>query len=234
MATLGGTTGTYAFQPTGGQLILYAFGRCGIRATALSSEHMRDAAICANLIQADWATDQPNLWTVGLTSVSLVAGQAAYSIPSNVMLILDAYLEVNPGTSSAIDTYMYPISRTEYASLPNKEAEGIPSVYWFDRLLAPTVTLYQTPISSAYTFNYYYVRQIQDFALANGSQPEMPIPFLKAFADKLSAELAVMYAPERAKDLMMAAEMSYKRAKDLNSERTPIYFAPGLNGYYRS
>jgi hypothetical protein len=60
----------------------------------------------------------------------------------------------------------------------------------------------------------------------------MPYRFLKAFSDALSAELAVIYAPERAVALAQAAAVTYKRAKAMDAERVPLYVVPGLRGYY--
>lgn len=231
--TLGGTSGTFNFSPSGGQFVLYAFGRCGLRGPQLQAEHMRDAGIAMNMVLADWANDQPNLWTVDLQTVQCVYGQAAYSVPADTILILDAYLEINPGTAQPTDLYMYQISRTEWSAFPNKVSPGRPTVYWFDRLIAPTVTIWQPPENAAWTFNYYRARQIQDSNLANAQQPEIPYRFFKAFSDALSAELAVIYAPDRAAMLAQAAAVSYKRAKAMDSERTPLYISPGISSYYR-
>jgi hypothetical protein len=231
-STLGGTSNTFSYAPSASNIILYAFGRCGLRGPQLQAEHMRDAQTAMNMVQADWANDQVNLWTVELITVPLVYGQIQYSVPSNVLLILDAYLELNPGTSNAIDLYMYPISRTEYAALPNKEAVGRPTTYWFDRLIAPVVYLWQPPSNASWTFCYWACRQIQDANTANAQQPEIPYAWLKAYTDALSVELAVIYAPEKVQMLMPMAQVSYKRAKEFGSERTPIYLTPGLQSYY--
>lgn len=231
--TLGGTSNTFNYAPSVSQLILYAFGRCGIRGPQLQAEHMRDAATAINMLQADWANDQVNLWTVELITVPMVYGQAQYSVPSNVILILDAYLEMNPGTAAPIDLYMYPISRTEWAAFPNKTTPGRPTVYWFDRLISPNVTVWQPPENASWTFCYYACRQIQDAQTANAGQPEIPYAWLKAYTDGLSVELAVIYAPERVQMLQQAYSISYKRAKDMGSERVPMYIFPGLGNYFR-
>jgi hypothetical protein len=231
--TLGGQSGTYNYAPSSANLILYAFGRCGLRGPQLQAEHMRDAQTACNMIQADWANDQPNLWTVEFISIPMVYGQSAYTMPGNVILILDAYLEMNPGTSNPIDLYMYPISRTDYAAFPDKVSPGRPTVYWFDRTLAPTVTLWQPPVNASWTFNMYVTRQMQDANTANAQQPEIPYVFLKAYADALSVELAMIYAPEKLQMLQAAAAVSYQRAKNMNAERSPIYIVPGIGNYFR-
>jgi hypothetical protein len=232
-ATLGGTSGTTGYAPSSSSLILYAFGRCGLRGPQIQAEHMRDAQTAMNMIQADWANDQVNLWTVELITVPLVYGQSVYTVPANVILILDAYREINPGTSNPIGLYMYQISRSEYAAFPDKVTPGDPTVYWFDRLIAPTVTVWQPPVDASVTFNYYACRQIQDANSVNDQQPEIPYPFLKAYSDALSVELAMIYAPEKLAVLQQAAAVSYKRAKDMNAERVPWFITPGLGAYYR-
>jgi len=231
---LGGTSGTFNFNPSASSLILHAFSRCGIRGPQVQAQHILDARNALNFIQADWANDQVNLWTVELITVPLVYGQAQYAVPSNVILILDAYLERNAGSAVPIDTYMYPISRTEWAAYPDKVSPGTPTVYWFDRLLSPNVTIWQPPVNATWTFNYYACRQIQDVSVANAGQVEIPYAYLKALSDALSVELAIMYAPERVAMLQPIAAQSYARAKEMGSERAPLYFTPGLSGYYRT
>jgi hypothetical protein len=233
ITSLGGTSNTFSFQPSASQLILYAYARCGIRGPQLQAEHMRDAVTALNMIQSDWANDQVNLWTVELITVPLVFGQIAYPVPENVILILDAYLEINPGTSAPIDLYMYPISRTEYAAFPNKVSPGRPTTYWFDRTLTPVVNLWQPPDDASQTFNYYACRQIQDVGTQNGQQPEIPYPWLKAFSDALSVELAMIYAPDKVQMLQPAAMASYKRAKAMGAERSALFLFPGINNYFR-
>ena len=69
---------------------------------------------------------------------------STFSVDPNTVVILDAYVS-NLNSGSNIDRIIMPISRTEYASYPNKQQQGFPTVFWFDRLLAPTVTLWPVP-----------------------------------------------------------------------------------------
>lgn len=227
------TTGTKAFSPSLGEMVLYCYSRCGIRRTAVTREHMQDATTAANMVLSDWANEQPNLWTVDEQTVALTEGQAQYSVPADTILILDAVIEVATGTETPIDLYMYPISRTEWMAFPDKTTPGRPTVYWFDRLLSPTVTLWQPPSDPSWMFKYYRVSQIQDAALGNAATLEIPYYFLRAFGDALSAELAIMYAPEKAVALRAAADISWKRARDTNAEDVPLWVTPGLDGLYR-
>lgn len=227
------TTGTFAFSPSLGELVLWSFSRCGVRRPAITQEHLADARTTANLILSDWANEQPNLWTVDLQTVAITQNQATYTVPADTVLILDAYLTVSNGGATPIDLYMYPISRTEWAAFPDKTTAGRPTVYWFDRLIAPTVTLWQPPSDASWIFKYYRVRQMQDAALSNAATVEVPYYFLKAFGDRLAAELAVMYAPDRAEALFMLAAKSWTKASDRNAEDVPLFVVPGMQGYFR-
>lgn len=226
-------SGTFNFDPSLGEAILHAFSRCGIRRPAITVEHMQDARLAANLILADWSNDQPNLWEVTETVIQCVEGQATYTVDPSVIVILDAFLRKNPGQTNQFDFYMYPISRTEWAAFPDKTTPGQPTVFWFDRLLSPTVTLWQPPTDASWEFHFYSVGQFQDANLANAGTLAIPSYFLKAFVDRLSAELAISYAPARAEPLMMMADRSYQKAVARNVEEVPVFIVPGLDGYFR-
>jgi hypothetical protein len=60
-----------------------------------------------------------------------------------------------------------PISRTDYASIANKQQTGFPTSYWFDRLINPNLYIWPlSPQSGIYTLTYYRMRQAQDSDLA--------------------------------------------------------------------
>lgn len=227
------TSGTYTFDPSLGESVLYAFARCGLKRTEVTTEHMVNARIAANMIQSDWANEQPNLWTVEEQIIPCVAGQSQYTPADTTILVLDAFLRENPGGPGQFDYYLYPISRTEWSMFPNKTIEGRPTVYWFDRITAPTFTAWYVPNDPTWEFHLWTVNNFQDAELTNGKTLQVPYYFLKAFSDRLAAELAVIYAPERAMPLMAVAERSWQKAAERNAEMVPLYITPSLTGYYR-
>ena len=79
------TSGTYAFNPSLGEVTLYAYNLCGIRNTAIVQEHMEAARMAANMLLGRWSSEGVNLWAVDLQTISLVQGQATYSIPANTI-----------------------------------------------------------------------------------------------------------------------------------------------------
>lgn len=228
------TSGTYTFNPSLGELTLYAYNLIGVRNTALLQEHMEAARMSANLLCANWSNRGVNLWAVDLITVPLVQGQSTYSVDSNTVMILDAYMETDNGGGQPIDRIIMPISRTEYASYPNKEQEGFTTTFWFDRLISPTITLWPVPDGqSAQYLKYYRVRQIQDAQISNATQVEIPYLWMDAFAYGLASRLAVIWSPDKVAMMKPLADEAYQVAAEQNIEQAQQYISPQIMGYYR-
>ena len=301
------TSGTYTFNPSLGEVVLYAYNLCDVRNTALAQEHMEAARMSTNLLLANWANRGVNLWAVDLITVSFnqtptiltitgngstttltyatpdtpvytigtqitVAGTsvvdgiqtvtassngsvsfsasysgsttggtissstpaATYSINPNTVVMLDAYVETTANGVQPIDRIILPISRTEYASYPNKQQVGFPTVFWMDRLLAPQVTLWPSPdgTSSQY-LKYYRVRQIQDANYTGGQTVEIPYLWLEAFAYNLAVRLAVIWNAAKVQLLKPLADEAYSIATEQNVETAQQYISPQIQGYFR-
>ena len=224
------TSGTYTFNPALGEIVLYAYQNIGVRPTSVLQEHMESARMATNMMLSRWSNQGVNLWAVDLVEVPLIEGQATYAVDGNTIMVLDAYTT----TDSGIDRVIMPISRTEYASYPNKTQQGFPTSYWYDRLVSPTITLWPVPDgSSATILKYYRVRQVQDANLQNGENVEIPYRWLEAFADGLTYRLARIWAPQMAQMLKGQADESYQIASAQDVEAVPTYIAPMLSGYFR-
>lgn len=226
------TSQSYGFAPSMGEVVLYAFGLCGVRRTAITQQHMEDARIATNMLMGRWSADGVNLWQVDLQTVSLIRGQATYPVPSNTIVMLDMYYTINNG-AQPIDRIVTPVSRTEYANYPNKQQQGAPTVAWFDRLLSPTVTLWLVPNGQQASFSYYRLRQTQDSVLSNGTNVEIPPYFLESYVFGLATRLAAIWAPDRAVALKAMADESWGIATRQNQETANTYVSPMVGGYYR-
>jgi len=304
------TSGTYAFNPSLGELTLYAYNLIGIRNTSLAQEHFESARMATNLMLANWANKGVNLWAVDLITVSLtqtptiltltatgskvtltyatpdtpvytvgssitllgvtpaaynntytvtdsgpgtvsfastttgamtVAGTitsptpaATYSVNPNTVMILDSYITTgNTGTATEVDRIILPVSRTEYASYPNKQNTGFPTIFWFDRLISPTVSLWPAPDGNQVSLKYYRVRQVQDSAFTDGQTVEIPYLWLDAFASGLASRLAMQWAQPLVTMLKPIADEAYLIAADQNVETANQYISPQVSGYYR-
>lgn len=227
------TSGTYNFNPSLGELVLYAYNLAGLRNTSLLQEHMQTARVATNMMLSRWSNQGVNLWQVDLVTVPLVQGQSEYPVDASTVMILDGYMATVSG-STETDRVVLPISRTEYASYPNKRQQGFTTVFWFDRLLSPSVTLWPVPDgTSAQYFKYYRVRQLQDANYAGGQTVDIPYLWLEAFSDGLAYRLARIWNPTMAIALKAQADESYQIAAAQNVEQANQYISPQIAGYYR-
>lgn len=224
------TSGTYTFNPGLGEIVLYAYMNLGIRPASLLQEHMDSASMATNMMLSRWANQGVNLWAVDLITTPLIEGQTTYAVEPNTVMILDAYTTTDQG----IDRVIMPISRTEYASYPNKEQQGFVTSFWYDRLISPTITLWPVPDGTSSTIlKYYRVRQIQDSNLQNNENVEIPYLWLECFADGLAYRLARIWNPQMAVALKAQADESYAIASNQNVENVGTYISPMIGGYFR-
>lgn len=227
-------SGAYAFLPSTGELIVAAFRRVQIHRSEILTEHLADARNEANLLQVQWANLGPTLWTVDLQTVPLVQGQATYSVPAETVMMLDAYISIPNGDGTTSDRIIWPYSRTEYASVPDKAQQGAPTSFWYDRVIAPTFTLWPVPDGSVQSLSYYRFTQIQDAATTNATNPQIPYLALDAWVACLTQRLAVIYPPPKT-----GYDYDGAAAKALNvmftqiNENTPLYLLPMTAGYWR-
>jgi len=224
------TSGTYTFNPSLGELTVYAYQLIGIRPTALLQEHLDAARLATNMMFTRWSNQGVNLWQVELVTTALVQGTATYSVDASTVTMLDAYIEYS---SPAIDRVILPISRTEYASYPNKTQQGFPTTFWFDRLLSPTVTLWPVPDGTQTYLKYYRVIRIQDANMNGTEQVDIPPIWLEAMAYGLAERLAQIWAPDKTVIMKPMADEAYQIASMQNVETAQQYISPQIAGYFR-
>jgi len=225
------TSGQFSFAPSLGEVVLNAFARIGVRRTEIVQTHLSDARMEANLLLARIANTEPNLWTVDLQALPLLQGSPTYTVPAETAMILDAYIRFG---SPSTDRSIYPISRSEYSTYPEKDIQAFPTVFWFDRLISPTITLWPVPDGNGpYTLYYYRVRQIQDAEYVNGQNIEIPYLWLDAFTSGLAARLARIYAPSLEGQRKMDADEAWQLAAKQDTENVYMMFNPGLSSYFR-
>jgi hypothetical protein len=232
MSSVLNTSGTYDFAPSMGETVLYAYGMAGVKRTALTQSHFEDARMATGLMLGRWSADGVNLWQVDLQTITLVQGQATYQVPANTIVMLDTYYSMNTGTA-VIDRIMMPVSRTEYASYTNKTSQGRPTVFWMNRLLSPTVTVWPTPDAQVAALKYYRLRQTQDANFSNGQNVEIPYYFLEAYALGLAYRLALIWNQDRVPVLKPLADEAWGIASKQNTETATVFVSPMLGGYFR-
>lgn len=226
------TSGTYNFNPSLGELTLYAYQLIGLRPTSLLQEHFNAAQTATNLMFTRWSNQGVNLWQMQFTTTALVQGVSNYSVDPSVVVILDAY--VSTGTApNTIDRVILPISRTEYMSYPNKTQQGFPTTFWFNRQLAPVLTIWPVPDGSQTSITYSAAVRIQDSNLAATEQMDIPPVWLEAMAYGLAYRLAQIWAPDKVALMKPMADESYEIAAMQNVETANQYISPQIAGYFR-
>jgi hypothetical protein len=228
------TSGTYSYNPSIGEVVLYAFNLCQVRSTSIAQEHLNSARQAMNMLLSRWSNMGVNLWKVDTETITLQAGVSTYSVPSDTVMILDMYSRTPSGTTNT-DRIMMPVSRSEYASYPNKSQQGFPTVFWFDRLISPTVTVWPVPDGSGSptTITYYRVTQVQDANLPGGETIDVPYRWLDAFANGLAYYLARIWQPQLVGQLKQEADEAYMIAANQDTENVSVFISPQIQGYFR-
>ena len=226
------TSGTYNFNPSLGELTLYAYQLIGLRPTSLLQEHFQAAQTATNMMFTRWSNQGVNLWQMQFATTTLVQGTANYSVNANVVVVLDAY--VSTGTApNTIDRVIMPISRTEYMSYPNKAQQGFPTTFWFNRQLSPVLTLWPVPDGSQTSVTYASVVRLQDANLTATEELDIPPIWLEAMVYGLAYRLAQVWAPDKVALMKPMADESYQIAADQNVETAQQYISPQIAGYFR-
>lgn len=228
------SSGTYAFSPSNGELVLAAYERIQIRTPSIRQEHMLSARRELNFMFGSWSNRGVNLWEVIRTQTTLTSGTASYSVAGKTIMILDASIALNYGDSDESRRYITPISRTEYLSFANQQIQGPPTCYWFDRLISPTVTFWPVPDDNGpYTFDFFSCTQIQDAALGGGETPDAPYRWFDPIVAGMSHRLARIYAPPLEAQRKVDADEAWTISATQDVENVPVTLAPGIGRYYR-
>jgi hypothetical protein len=143
------TSSSKNFELDVAEYIEEAFERCGLELR--TAYDLKTAKRSLNLLLAEWANRGLNQWTISQTSIALTQGTSSYSLdatnPTAVIDVLDAFIRrTTNGTPS--DLQMNQISRSEYAAVPDKTAQGRPSQYFVDKQITPKIYLYNAPENS--------------------------------------------------------------------------------------
>ena len=231
------TSGTSTFEKgfSISDIIEEAYERIGIQ--GVSGYQLKGARRSLNIMFKDWANRGLHYWEVGNISITLVNGQAEYTMyrstadgtsDATAIYGVDDILEASYRNSSNIDTPLTKINRSSYQGLSNKTSTGQPTQYFVQRFIDKiTITLYLTPGSSeAGNFlNYYYVNRIQD-AGAYTNDADVPYRFVPCMIAGLAYYLGVKFAPDRVQMLKMLYEDELNRALTEDGSSSSSFITP--------
>jgi hypothetical protein len=212
------TSGTRSFNLDIAEAVEEAYERCGIEVR--TGYDVKTARRSMNLMFADWANRGLNLWTVAQGTITLVQGTSVYTLDQDAADILEMVLR-RDGTDYEVER----ISRGEYLTFPNKTNQGRPSQFYYNRQIAPEITLWQTPDNSTDQLVYYYVQRIED-AGAYTNTTDLPWRFYPCMVAGIAYYLAMKRAPERMQMLKAVYEEEFQRAADEDEDRVPLKIVP--------
>ena len=231
------TSGTTNFETTFSisDIVEEAYERLGIQ--GVSGYQLKGARRSLNIMFQEWANRGLHYWEVANNSITLVDGQATYTMfrstsdgtsDATAVYGVDDILEASYRNSSNVDTPLTKINRSTYQALSNKTSEGQPTQYFVQRFIDKvTITLYLTPGSSeaGKFLNYYYVKRIQD-AGDYTNEADVPYRFVPCMTAGLAYYLAIKFAPDRVQMLKMLYEDELNRALQEDGSSSSSYITP--------
>lgn len=178
----------------------------------------------------EWSANGPNPWAVDMQTQVLAVGTASYNAPVGTVSILQAWRrQVVNGQNQ--DTMLTPISRADYAAIPNKQQGGPPNQYYLDRQLTPVIYPWPVADAAGYSFVYYRIKYLQDITATLTDTADAPGYWLEAMCAGLASKLSAKFKPERTADLSKLASAAYGVASRDDSERQPIAIYPDMFPY---
>jgi hypothetical protein len=233
MATSGTTIFESGFSIS--DIVEEAYERIGIK--GVSGHQLKTARRSLNIMFQEWGNRGLHFWEVKNNSITLVDGQAEYTMyrstadgtsDATAVYGVDDILEASYRNSSNVDFSLTKINRSNYQGLSSKTQEGTPTQYFVQRFIDKvTITLYLTPGSTeaGNLLNYYYVSRIQD-AGNYSNEADVPYRFVPCMVAGLAYYLAVKDAPDRIQMLKMLYEDELKRALEEDGSSSSTFITP--------
>jgi hypothetical protein len=231
------TSGTTTFDKTFAidEIIEEAYERIGLQ--GVSGNQLRMARRSLNIMFQEWGNRGLHYWEVANNSITLVDGQATYTMfrstgdgtsDATAVYGVDDVLEAVYRNSSNVDTPLTKINRSTYQGLSNKTSEGTPSQYFVQRFIDKvTITLYLTPGSTeaGNTINYYYVKRIQDVGDYTNAT-DVPYRFVPCMASGLAYYLSQKFKPELTQNMKLLYEDELQRALAEDGSSSSSFITP--------
>jgi hypothetical protein len=234
------TSGTTTFDKTFAidEIIEEAYERIGMQ--GVSGNQLRQARRSLNIMFQEWANRGLHYWEVANNSITLVDGQATYTMfrstgdgtsSTTAVYGVDDVLEASYRNNN-VDTPLTKIARSAYQALSNKTSEGTPTQYFVQRLIdRVTITLYLTPGSTeaGKFINYYYVKRIQDVGDYTNAA-DVPYRFVPCMASGLAFYLSQKFKPQLVQQMKLLYEDELQRALSEDGSPSSTYISPKV--YY--
>lgn len=233
------TSGTFNFQLANSGIVYEAFDRISKRPSEVDRHMLLSARVSLNLELLSWSNESYQFWKTTSGTIPLVAGQATYTLPTNLVTIEELlYTQVGGiGVGVNNDRLMVPMERTQYAQIVNKLQGGIPTTYWFQMTIPQQVTVWEVPLAGQdgpnYVLNWYGLQQIQDANLGGGETPDIAYRAYDALCARMAMRLAEKFAPEKLKEKADLAAIAWDNLQRRDQEKGPTRISLNVSSYMR-
>lgn len=213
-----------------------AYSRAGT--TMRTGNDLRNIRRSFNILTMEWQNRGLNLWTIESGTLSLTAGTATYTLPTDTVDLLEHTIRTGTGTSQ-VDTNMARISVSTFSQISSKNTQGKPTQIFIQRLAnSVKATLYPVPDNQdTYTLSYFRVVGISGMSSGIDGETTSFIPprFVPCLVSGLAYYIA-MKDPElagRVTALKQEYEFQFELAAGEDTESASARFVP-YNTFYGS
>ena len=194
-----------------------AFERAGLEMR--SGYDLKTARRSLNILTLEWQNRGINLFTIESGTLSLSAGTATYTMPSDTIDLIEHTIRTGSGTSVST-----------YAQKSNKNTQAKPNQILVQRLAgSTTVTLHPVP-DTTYTLAYFRLKGIDSISsgITGTTTNFVPPRFVPCLVSGLAYYIA-MKRPEvagRVQALKQEYEFQFELAAGEDAETASIKFVP--------
>lgn len=209
---------------TVGDIATAALRKVGVTAVdrAATSDEMDAALVSFNALLKALQVSSITVWKLATASITLTDATTSYTISTRPLELG----VVNWRDTDGRDLPMLRLTRDEYQELPDKDAAGTPTQYYYHRL-KETATLFIWPVqaTASGTIEWDGKTEIDDINLSSNAL-DVPAEWYEAIiyglADRLCDDFPV--SPDRAARIRQRAEVALILAQ--SSGRETVYFMP--------
>jgi len=223
---------TYSFALTVDQLIRRSMQVAGLLSSAHTPED-EDLSLARDLLAMELDAQQTegvSQRNIERDTKTLVSGTAEYTLDDDTVDVI-----VGPGNiagtiipSSGSETHVRAISRHEYQSITNKDADGTPSLVFVEKASSVKAVFWPVPDATA-TFRYSKLRLPRDSS--GSSNTDVDRRRQKAMVWALAHDLAVSKGLSESRVKMLRDERdrlkAYARVNDMEQVHAQFYVSRG-------
>lgn len=193
---------------------------------------LRSARRSLELLSIEWGNRGLNLWTVEDDMIPLLYPQQEYVLPDDTIDLIEHSLRKwDLATNLPSDYPLARMSIDEYTAIPNKLAQGRPTIVHIKRRIPPSVLVWPVPpVASTFQLIYSRLRRMASVGSGGTGTPELPFRFIPAMIAGLAYYLALKSTDPSAMSRVTALKGMYEEqftlASDEDRDRASVKWHP--------